>query len=83
MTHPTAPLPSLCPRCDSTTVELLTAAPLDNAWLVYLCSTCCYSWRSTEPEEVTDPDRYDPRFKIDPTAIGGLAQMPPIPPLRH
>ncbi|PTI60477.1 non-oxidative hydroxyarylic acid decarboxylases subunit D, partial [Staphylococcus succinus] len=29
----------ICPRCDSEKVELLTTAPKDNAWEVYICET--------------------------------------------
>lgn len=72
----------ICPRCDSKTVELLTKAPVDDAWEVYICETCCFSWRSTEDEEITNPEKYDKRFKIDPTQISTLAQLPPIPELR-
>ncbi len=72
-----------CPRCDSTTAALMATAPVDHAWEVYFCETCHFSWRSTEPPEITDPARYDPRFKVDPATIPGLAEMPPIPPLRR
>lgn len=67
-----------CPRCKSETVELLTKAPKDNAWEVYVCKTCCYSFRSTEDASVTDPEKYDPRFYIDPKDIPNLLQIPPV-----
>ena len=72
----------ICPRCNSHKVSLLTKAPVDNAWEVYICDTCCFSWRSTEDEEITNPDKYNKTFKINPDKISTLTQMPPIPELR-
>lgn len=69
----------ICPRCDSTKIELLTKAPKDNAWEVYICEECSFSWRTTESEEVTNPDKYDKRFKIDRASIDSLPIMPPLP----
>lgn len=70
-----------CPRCSSAAVGLMATAPLDNAWEVYMCDVCKYSWRNTEPEERTNPDLYDERFRIDPEKISSLGVIPPIPPL--
>jgi hypothetical protein len=50
--------PSACPRCRSTTVELRSASLIAGVWSVFSCVTCLYSWRSTEPEENTNPDKY-------------------------
>ncbi len=71
----------ICPRCDSDAAELLVKAPVDNAWEVYLCGTCNFSWRSTESEDITNPARYDRRFKIDSRSIPNLPVIPPIPKL--
>ena len=49
----------ICPRCSSETVNLLTKAPVDDAWEVYICDTCCFSWRSTEDEDITNYKKYD------------------------
>lgn len=59
----------ICPRCGSETVNLLTKAPVDDAWEVYICDTCCFSWRSTEDEDITNYEKYDKRFKINPEEI--------------
>jgi len=72
----------ICPRCDSENVNILTKAPVDDAWEVYICETCCFSWRSTESSEIRDPEKYDKRFKIDPDKISKLDQIPPIPELK-
>lgn len=71
----------ICPRCGSETVNLLTKAPVDDAWEVYICDTCCFSWRSTEDEDITNYEKYDKRFKINPEEIKSLDQIPPIPEL--
>lgn len=69
----------ICPRCDSEKVELLTKAPKDNAWEVYICKECNFSWRSTEGDDITNPEKYDERFKINRRDIGSFPVMPPIP----
>jgi len=69
----------ICPRCDSKTVEILTKAPVDDAWEVYICTACSFSWRSTEDDDIKNPDKYDKRFKIDPEKIHLFDQIPPIP----
>lgn len=71
----------ICPRCDSKTVKLLTKAPIDDAWEIYICETCDFTWRSTEGEDVTNPEKYDKKFKIDPTSIDDRPELPPIPEL--
>lgn len=72
----------LCPRCRSEAVSLLTKALVDDAWEVFICDVCSYSYRSTEPEAHKNPELYDERFRIDPAAIGSLDQIPPVPKLR-
>lgn len=72
----------ICPRCDSKTVDLLTKAPVDDAWEVYICKTCCFSWRSTESEDIKNPEKYDIRFKISPDKISTLGVIPPIPAIK-
>ncbi|WP_235699823.1 non-oxidative hydroxyarylic acid decarboxylases subunit D [Clostridium hydrogenum] len=71
----------ICPRCDSEKVELLTKAPKDDAWEVYICKDCNFSWRSTEDEDITNPEKYDKRFKINRNDISSIPVMPPIPEL--
>ena len=71
----------ICPRCDSNAADLLVKAPVDNAWEVYICGTCNFTWRSTESEDVTNPARYDRRFKIDPISIPNMPVIPPVPKL--
>jgi len=71
----------ICPRCDSDAANLLVKAPVDNAWEVNLCGACSFTWRSTESEDITNPARYERRFKIDPLSIPNLPVIPPVPKL--
>ncbi|WP_425058757.1 Protein BsdD [Sporomusa carbonis] len=73
----------ICPRCDSNTAEKIVDAPKDKSWEVYLCSTCGFSWRSTEDEAITDPARYDKKFKLEPAVLDSLLAIPPVPPLKE
>jgi hypothetical protein len=72
----------LCPRCLSKTIDLFANSPLPDVWTVYGCHTCFYVWRSTEPEENTNPDKYLTAFKIKPEDLSKFIALPEIPPLR-
>lgn len=74
--------PTVCPRCRSTTIETVTTSPVPGAWTVFTCSTCLYTWRSSEPAENTDPDKYPAAFRLDPAQLPKLAVAPAVPPLR-
>ena len=64
-----------CPRCDSETIKTISTSPVPDVWEYYGCTTCQYSWRSTEHPVVHG------RFKIKPEDIDKLPILPPIPPL--
>ncbi|MCW2904349.1 MAG: hypothetical protein JWO67_6614 [Streptosporangiaceae bacterium] len=74
---------TICPRCDSQNIRLLTISPVPGRWEMYVCGTCIYSWRSTEPDSATDPLTYPAEFKIDPAEIPTLPAIPSIPPRRR
>jgi vanillate/4-hydroxybenzoate decarboxylase subunit D len=74
------PLP--CPRCRSNTTVVRAVSPKAGVWTVYGCDTCFYTWRSTEPEENTNPDKYPAVFRLVPENLAKLEVAPPIPPLR-
>jgi vanillate/4-hydroxybenzoate decarboxylase subunit D len=79
----TSPIaPAVCPRCRSATIELRSTSPVAGVWTVFGCTTCLYAWRSTEPEENRDPDKYPAVFRLDPGKLADLAVIPSIPPLR-
>ncbi len=77
-----APLP-VCPRCRSATTRTLSTSPAAGVWTVFGCGTCFYSWRSTEPAENTDPDKYPPIFRLNPEDLEKLPEVPTIPPRRQ
>ena len=79
-TKVTDPLP--CPRCRSNTTVVRAVSPKAGVWTVHGCDTCFYTWRSTEPEENTDPDKYPAVFRLAPENLPKLEVAPPIPPLR-
>jgi hypothetical protein len=73
---------TVCPRCRSEQTEVVTMSPVKNVWVVYSCKRCFYMWRSTEPQENTDPDHYPEAFRLTPEAIAKMPVVPSIPPLR-
>ncbi|SDQ15827.1 MULTISPECIES: non-oxidative hydroxyarylic acid decarboxylases subunit D [Actinopolyspora] len=72
-------LPELCPRCDATGVRVLTRSPVPGAWTMFSCTTCLYSWRSTEPAQATTASTYPPEFKINPADIDSMPVVPAVP----
>jgi len=41
-------------------------------WTLYRCKTCLYAWRSTEPEENTNPDKYPAAFWLSPDDVANF-----------
>ena len=70
----------VCPRCRSGTIEVLTNSPAEGVWTIYSCKTCLYAWRSTEPEENTDPEKYPEPFRLKPEDLAKFPVVPTIPP---
>jgi hypothetical protein len=83
MSQAMSSLPAACPRCRSTTIETRSTSPVAGGWTVFACTTCFYTWRSTEPEENRDPDKYPLAFRLKPEALPGLPVAPSVPPLRQ
>jgi vanillate/4-hydroxybenzoate decarboxylase subunit D len=75
--------PLMCPRCRSITAEVRSLSPNPGVWTVYGCNTCFYTWRSTEPEENTNPDKYPEVFRLSPEDLPKLQVAPSIPPLQQ
>lgn len=73
---------TVCPRCNSEKIEEVFRSPVPGAWVVYR-GPCGYMFRSTEPDTMTDPDKYDPTFKVKLEDLPNAPMMPAIPPLRH
>ena len=71
-----------CPRCGSDETRVVARSPVEGVWRMFLCSTCFYSWRSTEPAYATTPEGIAPGFRIDPATLPLGKVMPAVPPLR-
>jgi vanillate/4-hydroxybenzoate decarboxylase subunit D len=69
----------ICPRCDTEDVEFLVKSPVGDAWELYICNSCAYSWRSTETPDKTDPKMYNRSFKIKAEEIPNMMVLPPYP----
>lgn len=64
-----------CPRCQSDDVRMMVKAPVGDAWEVYVCGRCCFSWRSTENIKIHE------KFLLDEEKLRQMQVIPPIPPL--
>lgn len=71
--------PDKCPRCESAQPQILSYSPVKDAWVVYHCEICFFTWRSTEPDFITDPAKYNPHFKFTPAAMDDFDVMPSVP----
>jgi vanillate/4-hydroxybenzoate decarboxylase subunit D len=72
-----------CPRCRSLRTELMARSPVAGAWEMHLCKTCFFSWRTSEPEAVINPDRYDPRFRLTVDELAAFGEVPEVPAARQ
>jgi hypothetical protein len=54
----------------------MTKSPVGNAWEVYVCDKCIYSWRSTEEIKISST------FRLDDKKIAEMGEIPPVPPLK-
>jgi len=65
-----------CLRCGDDTASKVASAPDGSgAWEVYYCEKCCYSWRNTEEDIVTDVTKRDPRFQLDKTDLSKIPEL--------
>jgi hypothetical protein len=76
------PVNVVCPRCRSTTTGVLSTAPVAQAWTIFGCNACFYTWRSTEPGENTDPDKYPVVFRLRTEDVKAAPVAPTVPPRR-
>lgn len=72
-----------CLRCLNETASKVAEAPDGSkAWEIYYCSKCNYSWRSSEEEDVVNPEKRNPEFQLEGIVIEDLLSPTPIPPLK-
>ncbi|EFH79849.1 non-oxidative hydroxyarylic acid decarboxylases subunit D [Ktedonobacter racemifer] len=67
-----------CPRCDDPNGAILTESPVKGSWIMYRCPRCLFTWRSTEPEHITNPALYNRDFKLTPEMTEHAQVTPPI-----
>lgn len=68
-----------CVRCLNDSAEIVAKSPDGtSAWEVFYCSKCNYSWRTTEEEDVINPEKSDPHFKLDKVDLDNLDSIIPI-----
>lgn len=67
-----------CPRCDEPHGATLTESPVKGVWIMYSCPRCFFTWRSTEPESITNPALYNKEFKLTAEIIEHAEIIPPI-----
>jgi hypothetical protein len=73
----------MCVRCyENTAARVATAPDGSNAWEIYYCERCNFSWRSTEEPEVIDPEKREPYFQLKDVDLTQLMCPVPIPPLK-
>jgi vanillate/4-hydroxybenzoate decarboxylase subunit D len=69
-----------CVRCIDGDAEVVAKAPdSSGAWEIYRCTRCNYGWRSTEPDNITDPAERDPFFRLDKKDLSELPSPLPLP----
>ncbi len=72
--------PLICPRGESTLTKIRFESPVAGVWTLYGCDECLFTWRSTEPETITDPKQYPSRFKVK---LEHLKDIPVMPAIAH
>jgi hypothetical protein len=68
-----------CPRCESKEASIVAKSPVKDAWEVYLCPVCIFTWRSIEPETTINPEKYNRAFKVNPADIPFSENVPALP----
>lgn len=65
-----------CLRCGNDTAKKVADAPDGSgSWEVYACDKCHYSWRTTEPDYILNPEKRDPRFQLTNDQIEHLGRF--------
>ncbi|MFE6450658.1 non-oxidative hydroxyarylic acid decarboxylases subunit D [Nocardiopsis dassonvillei] len=72
----------ICPRCGGGDTAAIAHSPVPGVWEVVLCSTCHYTWRTTEPPRQSSREEFPEEFRITPEDVRDAVELPPVPPLR-
>ncbi|RJQ79758.1 hypothetical protein D5S17_10020 [Pseudonocardiaceae bacterium YIM PH 21723] len=69
----------ICPRCRHPKTTVLATSPVPGVWEVLSCDRCLFSWRTTEPANRIDPDRYPARYRFTEHDIESAVDVPVVP----
>lgn len=69
----------LCPRCNNDCITVLSESDPIGLWTIHRCEECFFAWRKSEPEYITNPDKYDEHFKLTSEDIYHSLIVPEIP----
>jgi len=75
-------MPRVCPRCEAIEAQHVATAPNAGVWQIYICQQCFFTWRTTEPASVTEPEHYPTVFRVRQAEIHTAGVLPPITPPR-
>ncbi|WP_102349111.1 non-oxidative hydroxyarylic acid decarboxylases subunit D [Bacillus sp. Marseille-P3661] len=68
----------ICPRCESYS-DVIAKSPKYGVWEMYQCAICFFTWRSNEPEYITNPKKYNKAFKVNPADVPNAIVVPAVP----
>jgi rubredoxin len=77
--EPTVPDPVECPRCAAPELARLAVSPVPDAWVVWVCRRCSYSWRSSEPPLNSSRAHYPGQFRLVASDIDSASEIPAVP----
>ncbi len=72
-----------CVRCLRDNASVVAKAPDGSgAWEMIYCSTCNFSWRTSDEEQYVSPSRRDKAYQLEGAVLEKVQILIPIPPLR-
>ncbi|MBW1214486.1 non-oxidative hydroxyarylic acid decarboxylases subunit D [Pantoea allii] len=71
----------ICPRCEDHSIETMATSPVEDAWIVFQCQHCLYTWRNTEPARRTQREHYPEAFRMTQEDIDNAPAVPAVPTL--
>jgi len=73
-----------CVRCLRDSASVVAKAPDGSgAWEMIYCSSCNFSWRTSDEPQYTDPAKRDKAYQLEGAALEKVQILIPIPPLRE
>ncbi len=73
----------LCVRCLRDSAGVVAKAPDGSgAWEMIYCTTCNFSWRTSDEDAFINPETRDKTFQLEGQALAQVQILIPVPPLR-